>query len=336
MLMRNTKLLITLLAVMMFNSASAIATPSTVTSANGNPPVASSPNRPPVPARRLFTRAHIDFVAKSERFKPMLEASVTSMPDTRVRSEPGHFDLRQLKADALVPIPLDQDTFLLLGFSAGSRDYNFDDVPGAGNDTLYHLGLRIGGGRYVTENLVLRGYWQPSLNADLDDGLSSDDFNPWLGDALAIYRTGENVFIKAGLIFTDAFNSVVVPAGGVSWIFAPDWRLDALLPRNTEISFMPNANWQFHGGVELEGLDEGKYRVTTSTPAGKEQHEVRVQEARAFLGAIYRFNLNLSSFIKAGAAVGGDYDWDFTGGFDYNGSLEPSPFVQAGLGWYFF
>jgi hypothetical protein len=50
---------------------------------------------------------------------------------------------------------------------------------------------------------------------------------------------------------------------------------------------------------------------------------------------MYRFNLNLSSFVKAGAAIGGDYDWDFGDGNDFDGTLEPSPFVEAGLGWYF-
>ncbi len=289
-------------------------------------------------AKYLFMRAHIDFIAKSKRFTPLIEASLASMPGARVEDEAGEFDLRHGKLDALVPVPLSRDSFLLMGVMAGIRRYDFDsDVTGGQNNTLYNFGLRIGAGRYLNDDLVIQGYWQPSINSDLDDGgLDGGDFKPWHGDTLLVYRTRDNLFWKAGLIFTDAFDTAVVPSGGFSWGFAPDWQLDMLLPRATEISFTPSAHWLFLGGLELEGLDVGRYRVSVDTATGNTAHDdVRVQELRAFLGARYRFDLNFSSFIRAGAAVGGNYDWDFGDGIEYDGNLETSPFVQAGLGWYF-
>ena len=130
-------------------------------------------------AKDRFLRAHGDFADKARRFTPMIELSALTMPDAELHKEPGEFDLRYFKLDALIPIPLDRDTFLLAGAHFGARDYDFSGVTGAEDDVLYNAGLRLGAGHFIHDDLVVQGYWQPSLYSDLDGTLNSDDWKLW-------------------------------------------------------------------------------------------------------------------------------------------------------------
>ena len=279
-------------------------------------------------AKARFLAAHGDFAEKARRFTPMIELSALHLPEGKVHKEPGEFELTYYKLDALIPIPMGRDTFLLAGAHFGARDYQFSGVSGAEDDVLYNAGLRLGAGHFIHDDFVVQAYWQPSLYSDLDETLNSDDWKLWYGAALATYRCRDNLFLKVGVLFTDAQDTGAIPLAGVCWTFHPQWRLDILLPRHAEVSWSLSWPLNLHVGLESESEE---FHVRTRTPQGTQETDIHVQDIRAYLGASYRFTDQLSTFAKVGSTVAGHYEWR-DGGAKYDGTLELAFFVQMGLG----
>jgi hypothetical protein len=282
----------------------------------------------PLSAKDRFLEAHGDFADKARRFIPMFELGALYMPEGEVRDEQGEFELRYYKFDGLAPIPVGRDTFLLVGALAAARDYDFEDVIGADDDILYSAALRLGAGYFFNDDLVGQAYWQPSLYSDLDGTLNSRDWRLWYGAALLTYRLQDDLFLKGGVLVTDVADTGALPLIGVSWIFLPAWRLDILIPRVLEVSWGPIRVLNVHVGLEIEPEE---FHIRYKTPGGEAQTDVHVQDIRAYIGAIYRITDNFSVFVKGGSTVGGYYDWRDADG-KYDGTLEPSLFVQAGFG----
>lgn len=283
--------------------------------------------------RDRFLAAHGEFVRAARRQAPAIELSALHVPEGEVRHEPGDFELAHFKLDATVPIPVARDTFLLAGAHAGARDYEFSrDVVGAADEVLYNAGLRIGVGHFFAEDLVVQGYWQPSLYSDLDGSLDNKDLKLWYGTVLAVKRTSPDWFWKGGLLFTDAADSGVVALLGFAWVISPRVRLDVLAPRNAEISFEPTPEWNLHAGLETESEE---FHVRSSGATGSVERDIHVQDLRAFVGALYRLEQHVSVFAKVGTNVAGHYDWSYQPEPDYDGTLAPGWYAQVGLGWSF-
>ena len=110
--MHNANILILILSAGLWASCPATASPLPEPAPGLTPgdsrstPPGGEQARPEASAKYLFMRAHIDFIAKSKRFTPLIEASLASMPGARVEDEAGEFDLRHGKLDALIPAPL--------------------------------------------------------------------------------------------------------------------------------------------------------------------------------------------------------------------------------------
>jgi len=279
-------------------------------------------------AKARFLAAHGDFAEKARRFTPMIELSALHLPEGKVHKEPGEFELTHYKLEALIPIPMGRDTFLLAGAHFGARNYDFSGVSGAEDDVLYSAGLRVGAGHFINDDFVIQAYWQPSLYSDLDESLNSEDWKLWYGAALATYRCRDNLFLKVGVLLTDAQDTGAIPLAGVCWTFHPQWRLDILLPRHAEVSWSLSRPLNLQVGLESESEE---FHVRTGTPQGTRETDVHVQDIRAYLGASYRFTDMLSTFAKVGSPVAGDYKWR-DGGAKYDGTLELAFFAQMGLG----
>jgi hypothetical protein len=151
--------------------------------------------------------------------------------------------------------------------------------------------------------------------------------------ALATYRVNDRLYLKGGLGLMDSSEDLsVMPLLGASWLFAEDWRLDALLPRSMEVSYSPAPAYILHGGVETEAEE---YRVRPDDPDAGDAASGKAHEHRVFLGAIFRATKNVSISLKAGLVVGGSYGWRDATGTDYEGDLDRGVFGSFGVGWTF-
>jgi hypothetical protein len=277
-----------------------------------------------------FEAKHEDFILKATSLAP-ISLTGTWVPDTTIEGEPGELNFTQGLLDATLPLPLDADSFLIVGALAGVRDVHFDGVPVLADDQLHRYGVRLGYGRFLSDNWLVQGYWQPSIYSDLDGTLNSDDYRPYYGTLLSVYRTSPTWFWKAGLTSNDAADTCIIPLGGFAWHFADRWSMQVLAPRDANLVYA-SGPWLVSMGFMMES-DE--YHVR-SPDALDLEHDVHVQELYAHVTVERALSRHVSFLIRSGSTVSGEWDWGYGSGTErYDGTIEPGAFVVAGLSYRF-
>jgi hypothetical protein len=280
----------------------------------------------------VFRAAHGEFVQRATS-EPFIQVTALALPGAELENEPGEFDLAHWALDAIAPIPLSRDSFLLVGALAGQRIYQFDGVPTIADETLHSYGLRLGFGKFLNDDLAVQGYWEPSVYSDLDGTLHGEDYRLWYARALATWRANDELYWKAGFMLNDAADTGALPLFGFTWHFASGWRIDALFPRDAKVSWTPSERWVLSTGVRL---DANEYHIRGPASIGSPEHDVHAQELYAYVGAERMLDANLSAFMRLGMSIAGNYDWSYgTGAPDYDAKLEPAPFALVGIGWRF-
>lgn len=277
-----------------------------------------------------FKRKHSEFRHKATYLAPV-SLTASTLPEGHIEGEQGELSFTQAVLDATVPIPRDEDSFWIVGALAGVRDVDFDNVPVLADDQLHRYGLRLGYGRFVTDELMIQGYWQPSIYSDLDGTLNHDDYRLYYGTLLAVYQASPEWFWKVGLAANDALDTGVIPLGGFAWHFAQRWSFQTLLPRDATLVYA-NDPWQLSTGLLLEA-DE--YHVRSPESLGLE-HDVHTRELYAHLTVERRVTRNVSLLVRGGTTVLGEWDWGYGSGTEkLEGDIEPDLFLALGLGFRF-
>jgi hypothetical protein len=280
------------------------------------------------PTVQRFREKHGEFAARATTNAPVTLIG-TYVPESTIHKEAGEFALGQALLDATVPLPQTEDSFLVFGALAGVRRYRFTDVPLLADDDLHRYGLRLGLGHFVNDDLLLQGYWQPSIYSDLDGTLNSADYRLDYGTFLAVYRTSPDWFWKVGTIATDAVDTGILPLAGFTWHFADSWSLQTLLPRDLNLVY-ENDDWIGYLGFMLES-DE--YHVRSPTALGLAD-DVHVQELLMHLTIERRLGKGSSILVRGGTTVAGNYDYGYGNGTDdLTGTLEQDWFFAVGLAW---
>jgi len=286
----------------------------------------------PPTAIEQFRGAHGEF-ARMAAADPPIWLAATYYPDARIHNEPGDFNATEYLFDATVPLPVSRDDFAIVGAEVGVRRFNFDGVQTMEDETLYQFGIRLGYGRFLTDDLVVQAYWQPSIYSDLGGTLNSDDYRLWYGTGLMVWRRSEGFFWKAGVRLSDAKDTGVVPLGGLTWHFADSWRLDILAPRNAEVRYTPSERWSVTAGFRAQA-DE--YHIRGPVSMGKPEHDIHTHELTGHVALTLNPGANISTTFRVGSMLGGEYDWGYGNGLPkYDGWLSPSLFLQIELGYRF-
>lgn len=273
-----------------------------------------------------FKSKHHDFVHDAT-YLPPVSLTVSTLPEGKIDTEPGEFEFDQIFFDAVVPLPRSDDDFLIVGALAGVRSVDFDGVPVIADDDLHRYGVRLGYGRFVDDDLLIQGYWQPSIYSDMDGSLKSRDYRWYYGTLLAVYRSSPTWFWKIGINANDAVDTGVIPLGGFAWHFDERWSLQVLVPRDATLVYEKDA-WMVTTGFLIES-DE--YHVRSPDSLGLEQ-DVHVQELYAHLTVERSVVEKLGFLIRGGTTVAGDWDWGYgDGGEHLTGTVEPDVFALAGL-----
>jgi hypothetical protein len=273
-----------------------------------------------------FKSKHRDFI-QNATYLPFVSLTGSTLPEGRIHKEPGEIEFDQIFFDALVPIPLNDDEFLIGGAIAGVRNVDFDGVPVLADDDLHRYGVRLGYGRFVTDDLLIQGYWQPSIYSDLDGSLTSDDYRLYYGTLLAVYRSSPNWFWKVGVNANDAVDTCVIPLGGFVWHFDERWSWQMLLPRDATLVY-ESGPWMVSSGFLSEA---DAYHVRSPDALGLEQ-EVHVQEIYAHVTVERSIFDSVGFMIRGGTTVAGDWDWGYgDGSEELTGALEPDLFGLVGI-----
>ena len=273
-----------------------------------------------------FKAKHQDFIREAT-YLPLVSMTASALPEGTIDKEPGQIEFGQVLFDALVPIPRSEDDFLIAGALAGVRSVDFDGVPVLEDDNLHRYGVRLGYGRFIDDDLLIQGYWQPSVYSDLDGTLNHDDYRLDYGTLLAVYRSSPDWYWKLGVNANDAVDTGVIPLVGFAWHFAERWSLQMLVPRDATLVYADDP-WMVTTGLLIES-DE--YHVHSPESLGLE-HDVHVQELYAHLTVERSLFHSIGFLIRVGTTVGGDWDWGYGSGTEkLEGPLEPNGFLLAGL-----
>jgi hypothetical protein len=273
-----------------------------------------------------FKAKHRDFV-RDATYLPLVSLTGSTLPEGRIHKEEGELAFDQVFLDALVPVPRGDDDFLIVGALAGVRAVDFDGVPGLADDDLHRYGVRLGYGRFLHDDLLVQGYWQPSLYSDLDGSAESRDYRLYYGALMAVYRSSPEWFWKLGVNANDASDTCLIPLAGFAWHFHERWSLQMLVPRDATLVYA-NDPWMVTTGLLLES-DE--YHVRSPESLGLEQ-DVHVQEMLAHVTVERSLFHGMGFLLRGGSTVGGDWDWGYGSGTpELTGTLEPDVFVTAGI-----
>ncbi|MBI5851198.1 MAG: hypothetical protein HZB39_09235 [Planctomycetes bacterium] len=282
---------------------------------------------------KLFQDLHGSFVQNAFPYQPNLRIAYEQQLETEVKSDPGTFQWQSFRGDAYLPVVVDPDRMLLLGATGRMRRYDFSpSSPVPGNEDLHEFSALLGLGWFLQEDVLVQLKLLPGVYSDLDGTLNHRDWQ-FYGDASAIWRADESLFLTFGVASDETFEDLAVyPLFGVSWLIGESFRVDMLLPRNLEFSWLPSASWIWSVGIDLDG-DEFNVRA----PGTKQQFAVHTQEFRAYVETTLRMNDNLGIYARGGSTLFGQYNWaaNATGGgllADLRGTQDPAVFFEVGMG----
>lgn len=281
----------------------------------------------------LFEQEHGEFVQNMQPYRENIRVNFMYQPDTELDNEAGDYDWGELGADIEYSFPIDPDFQLIVGGHADTRRYEFSSnfLGASGDENLSTFDLLLGAGGFVSDDLYIEGRFRPTIQSDLDGTLNSNDWD-FFGNATATWQYSDDLFLKGGIEVDDTFDDLdAYPLLGMSWLFASEWRFDAMLPRYMEVSYNPSASWIIDAGLELNGAE---YRVRTPAALGKQEFDWVTQEFMLYLGTTLRLNDNLSAFGQIGVDFAGDQDFRSPGGRS-DGSQEAALFFEVGAGWSF-
>ncbi len=281
----------------------------------------------------LFHEHHGDFVQDANPFRENLRMSFHLEDNTSVKNEPGSYDLYELEFVGDYDFVVDPDAMVTVGGTFGTRRYDFStSFPGAdGDENLNQISIRAGAGFFVNDELLLSAEVEPGIFSDLDGSLDSSDYQFFV-KTLATYQYTDEIYFKGGIYVDQVFDDLpVYPVAGIAWLFHPQWRFDALIPRSITLSYNPTPSLILNAGVDLDG---NQYNLRSRSGGTRVEVTVTTQEMNLFVGANYRIDQHFSIFGKLGTILLGDTEFKgVTGRSD--GTLEPSIFFEVGAGFTF-
>jgi len=157
--------------------------------------------------------------------------------------------------------------------------------------------------------------FNPSLNSDFEDTLTSDAWN-WDGRGMIFYRATPQWTFVGGAGFWDRVNDRVVPYAGVIWTPDDRWEWRILFPKG-RVSYFLGQPW----GVSTWIYARSEYHVEAyevEIPRLRRNDKVEVEDWRILLGLRWDTGW-VNAFWEAGWVFGRDVDFlRRTSGFSVN------------------
>lgn len=283
--------------------------------------------------RGLFQQEHGDFMLKSERYHPMAEFSLALMPNYKIQSEAGSFDLYYGRANIEAPITTSPDSYLILGAYGSNRHYQAKNMPNFSDENLSSAGVKVGFGAFFDRDVLLEVKLEPGIWSDMDGTMKHNDYD-MPGSALMTWKVADEAYFKFGVRYNQVYKEAPwLPYLGMSWAIGDNFRVDVLLPELVEISWWPDSGLGVLLGTQIDGA---QYHVRTSAATGHQSANVQVQEVVVYTGLVFRISDGFSITGRAGATVAGDYHLSNGGAGSFTeGMLEPGVFAEISCGFDF-
>lgn len=154
--------------------------------------------------------------------------------------------------------PMTKIGILRLGLQTERYSFSFGSMAPI-PDNLHSTNLVIGLDTQLSDSILIRLEAQPGFYGTDFDDFGRDTFNvPFIIGGTYIYSS--NLQFVFGLGFDAWRQTPLLPGGGVRWKFAPEWTLNAVVPK-PRLEYEPNSSLLFYAGADVR---LSNYRVEKS------------------------------------------------------------------------
>ena len=168
------------------------------------------------------------------------------------RGEKGNLVIRDFSETQgmirFVLTPMTKIGILRLGLQTERYSFSFGNLAAIPDD-LHSTALIIGLDTQLSDAILIRVEAQPGFYGTDFDDFGQDTFNvPFLIGGTYIYSS--NLQFVFGVGFDAWRQTPLLPGGGVRWKFAPEWTLNAVVPK-PRLEYAPNSNLLFFAGADI-------------------------------------------------------------------------------------
>jgi opacity protein-like surface antigen len=144
--------------------------------------------------------------------------------------------------------PMTKIGILRLGLQTERYSFSFGSMAPI-PDRLHSTNLVIGLDTQLSDSILIRVEMQPGFYGTDFDDFGQDTFNvPFLIGGTYIYSSTLQFVFGVGF---DAWRQTpLLPGGGVRWKFAPQWTLNAVVPK-PRLEYEPNSSLLFYAGADV-------------------------------------------------------------------------------------
>ena len=207
--------------------------------------------------------------------------------------------------------PMTKIGILRLGLQTERYSFSFGSMAPI-PDNLHSTALIIGLDTQLSDSILIRVEAQPGFYGTDFDDFGQDTFNvPFVIGGTYIYSS--NLQFVFGIGFDAWRQSPVLPGGGVRWKFAPQWTLNAVVPK-PRLEYEPNSNLLLFAGADLR---LSSYRVeknfgTLRGDTSLNHASISYEEARLGAGLEWKLSSAVKLSVEGGYIPFRNFDFHRT------------------------
>lgn len=277
-----------------------------------------------------FVNAHGNFFRLFYPSKSELKLGYRYQPENDEKDGPGEFDLNNFFGELDLPLPVSRDRFFRFGFDFDARLFDFSPPSRAAtsthSETFYSGALNLGMGHFINDDFLITGQASLGAYSNFEDSLDEKDLrgsNQWL----LVYNLNPVTQLVAGFEYSERFDDTpILPIGGLR-LQSTDGQvhISITVPIEATVTINLQPEFSIYAGGWIDG-DE--YRVEIN------ELDFNAQYFDVLVGAGFRYwvgeHINLGAEMGASVASELEFKVDDPGQFD--GDLEPAPYVRGTMG----
>jgi hypothetical protein len=238
--------------------------------------------------------------------RPHASVTLGGTPNADLSDRPGVFGSRNLSASLTFPIagssPKEDSTSRFQLFGHVNAQVADAEVSFLGGSSTYYSGVA---GLSAVFTASARDTFVASLGAGwaADESALSDSGFRGSGLLLGIHRTSPSFSFSYGLSYNYLFGEGrLLPAFGIDWLPAANWRVRVLLPYAVSVRTRASDRWTL--GLRA-GVDGNRFSVANggTFPGQPEDLQLRATGMRVVLEAAVRLGSGVSLRVEGGVAV---------------------------------
>ncbi len=278
-----------------------------------------------------FIAAHKDFFQLLNPQSSDIELGILYEPEHEEDGGPGEFDLLNLYGKVALAYPTNDETYLSFGGTYEHRNYDFKNVVSltqTNSETLHKIEFNLGGGTFLSDDLLARAEAQFGSYSDLEENFDTD--------ALKLYGTGDITYrinpftqLLVGVRARNDFSDQdIIPVLGLRLLSGEGkFHFSITAPVEATVTYNASNITSFYATGSISG-DE--YRVTAG-PTNRE-FDVEIHDQRLGLGATHWLGEHVRLNVEVGMTIGSELEFKTRGAGQFGGDLDDSPYATARLG----